>query len=195
MVRELQRYGDVQGVDADEHAVRLCRRRGIEAVERVRPGPLPFEDGTFDLVTALDVVEHVDDDLGMLRELGRVLAPAGTLLISVPAFRFLWGPQDEVSHHKRRYRARELRERLDAAGFDVRRLSYFNSFLFPPIAAVRVLRPFDPGATEMRSDFEMTQPGRLNALLARVFAAEAPLVARVDLPVGVSILGLATKPG
>jgi SAM-dependent methyltransferase len=192
MLRELRRYGRVKGVDADEQAVRLCRRRGIEDVEQVSPGPLPFDDGSFDLVTALDVVEHVDDDVAMLRELRRVLAPGGTLLVSVPAFAFLWGAQDEIAHHKRRYRAPELRERLLAAGFEIRRLSYFNSLLFPPIAAIRVLRPFKPGSTPPRSDFEMTKPGRLNAVLARVFAAEAPLVERMDLPVGVSIVALGT---
>jgi SAM-dependent methyltransferase len=195
MVRELRRYGDAQGIDADEHAVRLCRQRGIEEVDHVPPGPLPFEDGSFDLVTALDVVEHVDDDLGMLRELRRILVPAGALLVSVPAFPFLWGPQDEISHHRRRYRARELRERLEVAGFNILRLCYFNAFLFPPIAAVRALRPFKPGCADLQSDFERTTPGRVNALLTRVFAAEAPLVARVDLPIGVSILGLATNPG
>jgi SAM-dependent methyltransferase len=192
MLRELRRYGAVKGVDADEQAVQLSRRRGIEDVEQVDPGPLPFGDGSFELVTALDVVEHVDDDVAMLADLRRVLVPGGTLLVSVPAFAFLWGAQDEIAHHKRRYRAPELRERLLEAGFEIRRLSYFNSLLFPPIAAIRVLRPFKPGSAA-RSDFEMTKPGRLNAVLARVFAAEAPLVERMNLPVGVSIVALATS--
>jgi SAM-dependent methyltransferase len=194
MVRELRRYGHVQGIDADETAVHFSRERGIEDVEHVPEGPLPFEDARFDLVTALDVIEHVDDDLGLMRELRRVLAPGGTLLVTVPAFRFLWGPQDEISHHKRRYRAPELGDRLRSAGFEVARLSYFNSLLFPAIAAVRVLRPYRPGAADLHSDFELTRQGRLNGVLARVFAAEAPLVARVDLPVGISILALATPP-
>lgn len=193
MVRELRRYGRAQGIDADEAAVRLSRKRGIEEVEHVPEGPLPFEDASFDLVTALDVIEHVDDDRGLILELRRVLAPGGTLLVTVPAFGFLWGPQDEISHHKRRYRAPELGERLCSAQLDVARVSYFNALLFPPIAAIRVLRPHRPGSPGLRSDFEMTKPGLLNSVLARVFAAEAPVVARVNLPVGVSILALATR--
>jgi SAM-dependent methyltransferase len=136
----------------------------------------------------------VDEDAEMLAELRRVLAPGGTLLVSVPAFAFLWGEQDEIAHHKRRYRASELRQRLLEGGFEIRRLSYFNSLLFAPIAAIRLLRSLRTGSGPPRSDFEMTKPGRLNAVLSRVFAAEAPIVARIDLPVGVSIVALATRP-
>jgi SAM-dependent methyltransferase len=193
MVRELRRYGRAQGIDADEAAVHFSRKRGIEEVEHVPEGPLPFEDASFALVTALDVIEHVEDDRGLIRELSRILAPGGMLLVTVPAFKFLWGPQDEISHHKRRYTAPEVKELLRSARFEVARLSYFNTLLFPAIAVVRLLRPSRPVAEDLRSDFELTKPGMLNATLARVFAAEAPLVARMDLPVGVSILALATR--
>jgi SAM-dependent methyltransferase len=156
--------------------------------------PLPFEDNTFDVITILDVLEHLDDDRAMLRELHRVLRRGGLLLLSVPAYRFLWGPQDEIAHHKRRYVSPEIKQRLREAGFKLRRLSYFNTFLFPAIAGVRVLRPYKPGSADLKSDFTMTKPGPMNSLLGRLFALEAPLVERVDLPFGVSILGLAYKP-
>jgi SAM-dependent methyltransferase len=194
MIQHLSRYGRAEGVDADADAVRFCRERGVERVRQIDGLRLPFEEGTFQLVTALDVLEHLDDDLAMLREMRRVLEPGGVALVSVPAYRLLWGPQDEISAHKRRYRARELRERLIGAGFEVQRLSYFNTLLFPPIAAIRVLRrPFRRSA-ELRSDFQMTKSPALNELLGRVFSFEAPIVERVDLPFGVSILGLASKP-
>jgi SAM-dependent methyltransferase len=191
MLLHLARYGSVQGVDADEEAVRFCRQRGIEYVQRAEV-PLPFEPEAFDLVTLLDVLEHVDDDRGMLRELNRVLRPGGMLLLTVPAYRFLWGPQDEVSRHRRRYVAREIEERATEAGFQLRRLSYFNTLLFPGIAAIRLLRPRRRGE-DLRSDFALTRPGRLNDLLGRVFALEASLLERIDLPFGVSILALAVK--
>ena len=193
MLGYLARYGEAEGVDADEQAVRFCRARGLDRVQHVANGSLPFADATFDLVTALDVVEHVDDDAAILSELRRVLRPGGTLLLSVPAYRWMWGPQDEISHHKRRYVATELRGRLEQAEFDVRRLTYFNTFLFPAIAGIRLLRPYRPGSEDLQSDFELSKPGRLNSLLARVFALEAPLVARARLPFGVSILGLARR--
>jgi SAM-dependent methyltransferase len=194
MLGYLSRYGRAQGIDADEEAVRFCRQRGVPDVRLVTASTLPFEDGTFDLVTILDVLEHIEDDAGTLRELHRVLRPRGQLLVSVPAYRFLWGPQDEISNHKRRYIARTLRERLVEAGFRVRRLSYFNTILFPAIAGIRLLRPYRPGSPNLKSDFTMTRPGPANTLLGHLFGLEAPIVKRFDLPFGVSILALAQKP-
>lgn len=191
MVRHLGRYGRAEGVDADTEAVRLCRQRGVDRVQHVDGVPLPFGDGAFHAVTALDVIEHVDDDAQLVRELKRVLRPGGTLLASVPAYPWLWGRQDEIAHHKRRYTATELRRLVIGAGFEVCRLSYFNTLLFPPIAAVRLARRVSKRASEPGSDFELTRPGRLNDLLAGVFSVEAPLVARVNLPFGVSVLTVA----
>jgi SAM-dependent methyltransferase len=192
MLGYLSRYGSAQGVDASAEAVAFCHERGVDAVTQADGVPLPFEDGSFDLATALDVIEHVDGDGELLAELRRIARPRGMLLVSVPAYQFLWGPQDEISHHKRRYTARVLRRRMEDAGWTLERLSYFNTLLFPPIAAIRVLRR-DRADKPLRSDFEITQPGPANALLARIFALEAPLVERFDLPFGVSILGLARR--
>jgi SAM-dependent methyltransferase len=194
MLKYLSRYGRAQGVDMDEGAVQFCHERGVYDVQQVGEMPLPFEDDTFDLVTALDVVEHIEDDRAALRELNRIIRPGGMLMISVPAYRFLWGAQDEISHHKRRYTAPEVRERMLEAGFKIRRLSYFNTFLFPPIAGIRVLRPYKAGSASLKSDFTMTKPGPANSILGKVFALEAPLVQRTNLPFGVSILCLAYKP-
>ena len=170
-----------------------ARNAGSRGVEIFDGSTLPFEANAFTLVTTLDVLEHIDDDRGMLAEMHRVLAPGGTLLVTVPAFPFLWGAQDEISHHKRRYRRRELRERVEGAGFELRKLTYFNTLLFPPIAAIRAPRPYRGRPHQLRSDFEMTRPGRLNAVLAKIFAAEGPLIARMNLPVGVSLLAVATR--
>jgi hypothetical protein len=90
--------------------------------------------------------------------------------------------------------APEIRARVTGAGYRVRRLSYCNTFLFPAIAGVRVLRPYRPGSAHLKSDFTMTRPGPVNTLLGKLFALEAPLVERVNLPFGVSIVGLAYKP-
>ena len=193
MLLELARYGSAEGVDAAEEAVSLCRRRGLDNVQRVGGPPLPFESGRFDLVTVLDVLEHVEDDAAMVHELQRLLKPGGTLLVSVPAYRFLWGAQDEIAHHRRRYVAGELRALLRAAGLDVVRLSYFNTFLFAPIAAIRLSRHASRGSLEPKSDFRLTRRGFTNNLLARVFSSEARLLEHLDLPFGVSLLAVATR--
>lgn len=197
MLTHLASFGNAQGVDIDEEAVGYCHERGLRDVSLGEAAELPFPDGTFDLVTALDVVEHLDDDVSALREMGRVLRAEGYLLVTVPAHRFMWGDQDEVNMHKRRYAAAELRERLGASGFNVLRVSYMNAFLFPPIATIRLLRRLQHRIrprTTARSDFRYPAPRPLNFLLALVFGAEAPIVRRVDIPIGVSVLALAQKP-
>jgi SAM-dependent methyltransferase len=194
MLQHLSAYGNTTGADADAEAVYFCRKRGLENVLQLTDATLPFEPGSFDLVTVLDVLEHIDDDLGMLREVFRVLKPDGLLLATVPAYRFLWGPQDEISLHKRRYRAKELKARLEQAGFSLLKLSYFNTFLFPFIAAIRLGRKIVPGPpAELKSDFTLTKAGFLNQLLASIFSWERHLITRFDLPFGVSIVALARK--
>jgi SAM-dependent methyltransferase len=190
-LEHLDRFGTVSAVDADPSAVAFCHARGRAEVRLAPPGaPLPFPDAAFDLVTALDVIEHIDDDVAALAELRRVLRPGGLLLVAVPAFMFLWGKQDEVSHHHRRYTARTLRRALTAAGFGVDRTSYFNTVLFPLIAAVRLGRRLLRRPGGQQSDFELG-PARLNGILGALFGAEAGLVARGRLPFGVSLLALA----
>lgn len=111
--------------------------RGHAARVRGDASRLPFLDRAFDLVVALDVLEHIDDDLGAARELLRVLRPVGALVVFVPALMLLWGFQDEVSHHRRRYARSQLRDVITGAGCEVQRLTFFNTLLFPPILAVR----------------------------------------------------------
>ncbi len=196
MLTYLASYGKVEGVDIDEEAIGYCRERGLEDVRLGEAANLPFGDGSFDLVTALDVVEHLEDDVAAFREMKRVLRPGGHILVTVPAHRFLWGDQDEVNMHKRRYVARELRDRLAESGFDVVRVSYMNALLFAPIAAARLLRRLEHRVrprTPHQSDFRYPAPGPVNPLLAAVFAAEGPVLTRVNIPFGVSILALAQK--
>ena len=195
MLRHLARYGRVDGIDADPAAVRFCEERGISTVQQAETPPIPHPDGLFDLVTAFDVLEHVDSDSDLLAEIRRVLVPGGVFVASVPAFRFLWGNQDEISHHRRRYTAAMLRGRFAAAGLELERISYFNMLLFPPIAAIRLYRRVFMAQEEApHSDFEMTSEGRVNDALARLLGAEARMLVNHDLPFGVSILGIARAP-
>ena len=190
MMGQLEPYGAPVGIDLEAEALGYCRERGCDRLAQGSADALPFADGTFDLVTALDVVEHLDEDVRTLAELRRVCRPDGWVLITVPAYEFLWGVQDEISHHRRRYTRRTLAERLTAAGLRTDVLTYFNTFLFPVIAGVRVGRRA-AGRPGRESDFTMTKPGLANTMLAKLFAAEAPLIRSVGLPFGVSILCLA----
>jgi SAM-dependent methyltransferase len=195
MAGHLARFGRVTAADADADAVAFCRQRGLSDVHRLSGPGLPFSEGEFDVVTSFDVLEHIEDDLSAMIEVRRVLKPRGTFLCCVPAFPFLWGLQDEVSHHFRRYVRPQLRARVEDAGFDVLRASYVNSILFPAIAAVRLGRralPAGHNGTPLQSDFEMGPPW-MNAVLARVFASEAALIRTRDLPFGVSLVALCER--
>ena len=134
------KYGDAEGVDVSEDALAFCRERGWTRCELGAGEELPYEDGTFDLVTAFDVVEHMDDDLAGLREMCRVLRPGGRVLLFVPTFMFLWGLQDDVSNHRRRYRLPELQRVLEQAGFEIERATYANITFFLPILFRKLMR-------------------------------------------------------
>ena len=153
---------------------------------------LPFQTGSCDLVCALDVLEHLDDDLAALVEIRRVLAPGGALFFSVPAHPWMWGRQDVLAEHRRRYRRSDLASRLLSAGFALERMSYFNTLLFPPIAAVRLaMRPFLSKTSEGGSDLAVKLPLGLDEVLYRSFAVERRILPDRDLPFGVSLIGLA----
>jgi SAM-dependent methyltransferase len=196
MLGHLEPFGSAYGLDIATEALHFCKSRGRDRLTQGMTTALPFEDRTFDLVTALDILEHVSDDISALKELGRVLRPMGRILITVPAYHFLWGRQDEIALHLRRYTAGELRTKVQAAGLVAKKLTYFNTLLFPVIAGVRLGRQLLPRSNdrELVSDFTMTRPGRANDLLARIFSLESGLVNRVALPFGVSILAMASKP-
>lgn len=190
---DLERFGPVSAVDGDEAAVAFCHQRGHAEARHVAAGtPLPFADASFDLVTTLDVIEHIENDVAALRELHRVIRPGGLLLVAVPAFMFLWGDQDEISHHFRRYTDASLRRSLQSAGFVVEHSSYFNTWLFAPIAAVRVTRRMIRRPSAQNTDFDIG-PARLNGVLSRLLASEAGPVSRTRLPFGVSLLALARR--
>ena len=180
---EYAALGDIRGVDPSPDAIEFCRMRGLDAVEQAGLEALPFPDASFDLILATDVIEHIERDGDALRELRRVAAPGARLLLTVPAYMWLWSRHDDTHHHKRRYTARRLRRDVLAAGWRPFFQSYFNSVLLGPIALVRALTREDGG----HSDYELT-PGPLNVLLELPMRAEAALIARGGrLPAGVSI--------
>lgn len=180
------------GADQSLEALQHCARRGLPALVRAGATSVPFRTGTFGLITALDVIEHVDDDLGLLRDLRRALRPGGHLLAAVPAYQALWSRHDEALGHRRRYDRGGLERVLRAAGFEVDRITYTNMFALPPAALWRLLGRLRPNAP-VTTDFEASS-GPLNAFLYGLYRLEARLVARWRLPFGLSVFALARNP-
>ena len=187
----LSKYGDAEGVDVSEDAIAFCRERGLDKVRLGAGEALPYEDSTFDLVTAFDVVEHMDDDLVGLSEMQRVLRPGGRVLLFVPTFMFLWGLQDDVSHHRRRYRLPQLRRVLEQAGFEIERTTYANITFFLPILLVRKLMRLTGIKAETENSINISA---LNGVLGSVLGAESTVLRYLNLPFGVSGLCVAKKP-
>lgn len=186
----LARFGEAEGVDVSSEALAFCRERGLQNVKQGEAEGLPYEDESFDLVTALDVVEHLDDDLASLKEMRRVLRKDGRALMFVPAFMFLWGVQDDVSNHRRRYTLSELRSKVRAAGLEVERATYANITFFAPILAGRLLMR----ATGLKPASENNlNVSALNGVLGRVLGAESIWLRRLGLPFGVSALCVARR--
>ena len=189
-LKMLAAYGQAEGVDISPQAVEFCRERGLDSVRLGAIEHLPYESNSFDLVTALDVVEHLDDDVAGLREMRRVLRPDGRLLVFVPAFMFLWGVQDDVSNHRRRYTLPKLLRAVEAAGFSIEWSSYANISFFLPVLLVRsVMRWLRlSAATEYGINIPL-----LNGPFSRLFAAERFVLKRGKLPFGVSAVCIARR--
>ncbi|HEY0004015.1 MAG TPA: class I SAM-dependent methyltransferase [Pyrinomonadaceae bacterium] len=186
----LARYGEAEGVDVSADALSFCRARGLEGVRQGEAEKLPFEDNSFDLVTALDVVEHLDDDVAGLKEMRRVLRPGGRALFFVPAFMFLWGVQDDVSHHRRRYTLASLSRSVRAAGLEVERATYANISFFAPVLFGRIIMR----ATGLKPASENNiNVSALNGILGRVLGAERHFLRHINFPFGVSALCVARR--
>lgn len=201
MFHHLARYGPVTGVDSNPRPLLVARQRGYD-VQDGRAEDLPFDDGTFDLVALLDTVEHCEDDIAVLRECHRVCSEGGTLVVTVPAFMWLWSHNDVLNDHKRRYTTAELREKLERVGFSPRRASYNNFLVFPlaaPLVLMRRGAGQEPELASPHFDDESYQvemepaPPLLNTILSGVTWTEAQVLRWLNLPVGTSIIYIAQK--
>jgi SAM-dependent methyltransferase len=188
-------FGTAFGCDCSEDALYFCRLRGLKKLARADVRRLPYKNESFDFVSLLDVISHesIQNDIDVLKEIGRVLKSNGTFLLADNALEILGGPHDAAYHVRERYRKKTLKRRLEAAGFTLVRGSYFNFILLPAIFIIRLLENLrTPKKQDVRSDLEAVHP-RLNAVLYAILQLEAFLSRHINLPLGSSIVCLARK--
>jgi SAM-dependent methyltransferase len=188
-------FAPVVGVDFHPPAVAYCRLRGLTCTTAAGLPNLPFPDESFDLVCAFDVIEHVDDDAAAVKELLRICKRGGTLLLTVPAYNWLWSKHDEANEHKRRYNRPMLRRLFTSLPADILKLSHYNIFMAPPIILVRLIGKLKEKLTptpDAKLDLAET-PALLNRLLLAIFSSERFLLRHLNLPAGISVLCLARK--
>lgn len=147
------------------------------------PDEVPFTEGTFDLVAALDVLEHVDDDVASLAALVRLAKPGGSIIVTVPAHQLLWGSHDRRLHHMRRYGRRQLREIAEASGAEVVFESAFNTVLAPIAVVYRLLE--NSSGIGLGNQERLPTPV-VNRVLGWLFALERRIINRWAIPFGLS---------
>lgn len=186
----LKQFGDAEGVDISDDAIEFCRKKGLK-VQKGLAETMPFENETFDVTTALDVIEHLDDDVAGLKEMFRVTKRGGYSLFFVPAFMWLWGVQDDISHHRIRYTRQQIVERVEKAGYQVERATYANFTFFAPILGGRTIMNLTGIKPESENNVNISA---LNGIFGKIFSSEKFLLNNVDFPFGVSIVVMAKRP-
>jgi len=183
----LKSFGALDALEVDDEARALASKRlGSPVGDAPLPDLRGVPDGHYDLVALLDVLEHVDHRAESLRSIARKLKPNGKILISVPAYQWMWSAHDLAHHHKLRYSKKGLRRDAESAGLKVVKLGYFNSLLFPLAAAVRILGKL---VSKTSSD-DKVPPAPLNAMFEKIFALERHVVGRMPFPAGISLFAL-----
>lgn len=191
LVRELGKRGyDSYGGDFSETALKQGEKLGISNISKISNNITTHNDDTFDCVLVLDVMEHLKNDREGIEEIERILKPGGFCIITVPAFNFLWGIQDEVYHHYRRYTKNSLKKTLSMTSLKISGLTYFNFILFPFVAIVRLLSKIIKPSR--RSDFEINNQ-IINKLLSYIFRIDISIAQKMSVPFGVSLLAITIK--
>jgi 2-polyprenyl-3-methyl-5-hydroxy-6-metoxy-1,4-benzoquinol methylase len=190
---DMRKLGQVTVIEPDSETVKIAKE--LFAID-IRYGKLPNDipvEGLYDVVTLLDVLEHIDDDKEAIKSVWKLLRPGGLFLCTVPAFQWLWSSHDVALHHKRRYHCKGLFNLLQAAGFEIKRFSYYTSLFFPITVlhrlARKVIPPEKPGtySAPIQSVF-------INSLLCAIMSIERFALRYVDLPFGSSLIAVCFKP-
>lgn len=184
------KFGNVWGIDNSNEAIIFCKRRGLKKVVKGNIEKMPFKKNSFNAITALDVLEHVNDSKALI-EINRVLKKGGILIITVPAFSWLWSKWDEILFHKRRYTDKSLRKVLQENGFKVNKISYSYSFLVLPALIIRGIkkmfyRHYYP------SDFQLSNK-TVNHLLGTIANIEKIFIINYNISFGTSLIAVAKK--
>lgn len=191
----LEKYGDVYAIDPEPEAVSFSKARARNP-NQVTIGSLPSQINfgkIFDCVIALDVLEHVEDDRSSLEFIfNNLLKDGGFLILTVPAYKFLWSPNDVFNLHKRRYSLSELKNKVEQTGFQILKLSYYNTILFPVALLIKLLSKIIWGLAP-RAHFSKSMP-IINIFLKKIFSLEKHLITKLNLPFGVSLICVAKKP-
>lgn len=193
VMKDLERFGRVVGIDLEDTALKFCQKRNIGKLCLGSGVSLPFKDAAFDLVTAFSVVEHVQDDASFIKELSRVCKNSGRVILSTSAFNFLWSEHDIINEHKRRYTKNSLKEMFYRQRLAIEKVTYTNFILFPLILPAIILKSLLKLFRGSVIKAYYTTPVLINQLLIFILKAESLILNRFNFPYGVSLLCVGRK--
>lgn len=190
----LSQFGALDNVEISQKAIDICKSKGFTNIKKINDIKLPFKNNSFDTAVALDVLEHIEEDEGALKEWHRVLKKGGKVLITVPAYQWLWSEHDESLHHHRRYTLSELHRKLNQAGFSVQKRTYAIVFSFPLIVGYRFVKSLLPSKKEtIVTTSYVFLPRPINSLFIGLLSLEAWILQYINAPFGTSLLIIAEK--
>lgn len=190
LLSQLCSYGMVDAIEPSEFAINVCKEKNIPTVNLIHgtfPESMP-EGKRYNLVTLFDTLEHIDDDILILKKICEILEPGGKILCTVPAYPFLWSHHDILNQHKRRYTIKSLEEKTLSAGFQTMKITYFNTILFLPAVLVRWFGELMPFLKSNRTNMGLFRNKNINNFLTKIFSFERILLRNFNLPFGLSIL-------
>ncbi|MEO5931417.1 MAG: class I SAM-dependent methyltransferase [Candidatus Kapaibacterium sp.] len=189
IMKELSKSYNMVGIDMSPLAVEYSKKRGLTNVFQMSAQEFPKEKFNVKAVLLLDVIEHIDDDVDVLKTARDIVGKDGRVIITVPAYQWMWSAHDVANHHKRRYNSATLRASLAAAGLQPIKMTYYNTLLFP-LAALKKL--VDRNKDVKGASDAVDQPSALvNSIFKTIFASEKSIVPSINLPYGVSLLTVA----
>jgi SAM-dependent methyltransferase len=189
ILKALSATYDVVGLDTSPLAIEYSRKRGLTNMLQMPVHEFPKERFNVRTAILLDVIEHIDDDVAVLAAARRIVEPEGRVIVTVPAHMWLWNAHDVVNQHKRRYSKASLKAAIDRAGLDTVRITFYNTLLFPMVAAKKLM---DRARSATVSHVSDTLPNpALNSVLKTIFASERYLLPSINLPFGISLLAVA----
>jgi SAM-dependent methyltransferase len=192
LLKAFSTISDVYGLDLSSVAVNYCRKRGLNRTVIADAKYPCFRKNAFDLITMIEVLEHVEDDERALISLRQILKPRGLLILTVPAFQFLWSDRDVKLHHKRRYTKRNLSDKIKLAGLNLVFCNYIDIFLFLPLWCIASANRIFANSVKFQT-YEVSFPGLINNLMLNICRMERKIYTRFNFPIGVSLACVAQR--
>ena len=190
----LKNWGKITGMDFSQEAIEACKKKGFNNLycEDINILDLSKDYGEFDLILALDVLEHIRDDVKTMKKVRKLLKPGGLFFVAVPAYKFLWSTHDEALHHLRRYHSLEINQKLKDSGFEILKSTHFVAALFFPIASVRLLNNFIRRRAYPKTHY-LPLPQKINNILTKILEIESKIIKNIYLPIGTTLVVVARK--